>query len=160
MLRWAAIRSLDCARRRSQSQRTAAGLSRVPFPSEQLSRCPKRGSGFFMHPSEQGSHCPDRRRLVWHGLNMIIDSSTAYTFVRFFPYAPCCRVRNLNVHSGKRQAMEQRKEQLISDIRSLYRKLPMSRLGESNEHKHAQFVLESVLAMKTAELKSLGSCWH
>ncbi|MEM9532813.1 MAG: hypothetical protein AAGA23_17975 [Pseudomonadota bacterium] len=56
--------------------------------------------------------------------------------------------------------MEQRKEQLISDIRSLYRKLPMSRLGESNEHKHAQFVLESVLAMKTAELKSLGSCWH
>lgn len=56
--------------------------------------------------------------------------------------------------------MEQRKEQLISDIRSLYRKLPLSRAGHSREFKHAQFVLESVLAMKTAELKSLGGHWH
>lgn len=56
--------------------------------------------------------------------------------------------------------MEQRKEELISDIRSLYRKLPLSRAGHGKQFKHAQFVLESVLAMKTAELKSLGGNWH
>ncbi|MFK7958784.1 MAG: hypothetical protein AB8B96_22030 [Lysobacterales bacterium] len=56
--------------------------------------------------------------------------------------------------------MEHRKEELISDIRNLYRKLPLSRAGESKEFKHAQFVLESVLAMKTAELTSLGGHWH
>lgn len=56
--------------------------------------------------------------------------------------------------------MEQRKEKLISDIRRLYHKLPQTQLGETSEYQQARFVLESVLAMKTAELRSMGMDWH
>lgn len=56
--------------------------------------------------------------------------------------------------------MEERKEKLIDDIRNIYGKLPLFSAAESNESHHARFVLESVLAVKTAELKSLGVNWH
>ena len=56
--------------------------------------------------------------------------------------------------------MEQRKQRLIGDIQNIYRKLPLLSAAESNEAHHARFVLESVLAMKTAELRSLGVNWH
>ena len=57
-------------------------------------------------------------------------------------------------------AVEQRKEKLITDIRRLYRKLPQTQMADTREYQHARFVLESVLAMKTAELRAMGMDWH
>ncbi len=55
---------------------------------------------------------------------------------------------------------EQRKQKLVSDIRLIYRRLPLACGSGTPEFKHARYVLESVLAMKTAELRSLGGNWH
>ena len=56
--------------------------------------------------------------------------------------------------------MEKRKQRLIGEIQNIYRKLPSLSATDTNEAHHDRFVLESVLAMKTAELRSLGVNWH
>ena len=42
----------------------------------------------------------------------------------------------------------------------IYRRLPLACVPGIPEVRHARYVLESVLAMKTAELRSLGKDWH